>query len=135
MSAEYLEADGRLDEYGFPIGGSFAAGARAERRSDSLTTFDFTNSLSAVARNVVTAKEEAPDPWPAAEWTEDVLSKPEGWPEGRKVWRQPEPDFSAWLVPPKPWRRRKAMRVCAGKDQRVRESPTERTHNGSIMRR
>jgi len=25
-----------------------------------------------------------------------VMFQPEGLPEGRKVWRQPEPDFSAW---------------------------------------
>jgi len=25
-----------------------------------------------------------------------VLFQPEGWPEDRKVWRQPEPDFAGW---------------------------------------
>ena len=32
----------------------------------------------------------------SAKGTERFLFQPAGLPEGRKVWRQPEPDFSAW---------------------------------------
>ena len=38
----------------------------------------------------------SPNPWVAAEGTEDFLFQPEGPLEARKVWRWQEPDFPGW---------------------------------------